>query len=100
MVSQDGRYELSKCVDTSHDYDGGTWYHVWDNVNSTIVYEDDSFQTTKELFETLVNDTLIELKRHLEEAEGDLEVEIDINGANSPMAKAMRLNIANIKREL
>lgn len=46
------------------------------------------------------NDTLIELKRHLEEAEGDLEVEIDINGANSPMAKVMRLNIANIKREL
>jgi hypothetical protein len=54
MKSQDGRYELSKCVDNNHDYDGGTWYHVWDNVDETIIYEDDSFNKTKELFETLV----------------------------------------------
>ena len=54
MKSQDGRYELSKCVDTNYDYDGGTWYHVWDNIDNTIIYEDDSFSKTKELFETLL----------------------------------------------
>jgi len=39
-------------------------------------------------------------KRFLEEAEGDLEVEIDLNGSNSKMARAMRENIANIKRQM
>ena len=39
-------------------------------------------------------------KRFLEEAEGDLEVEIDLNGANSEMARAMRTNIARIKSQM
>lgn len=41
-----------------------------------------------------------ETKRALERAEGDLEVEIDINGAGSPMARAMITNIARIKSSL
>lgn len=41
-----------------------------------------------------------ERKRFLEEVEGDLEVEIDIHGAHSKMAGAMRSNIARIKRQM
>ena len=41
-----------------------------------------------------------ETKRFLEEAEGDLEVEIDLNGANSKMARTMRTNIARIKSQM
>lgn len=41
-----------------------------------------------------------EIKRALDSAEGDLEVEIDINGAGSPMATAMRTNIERLKSSL
>lgn len=41
-----------------------------------------------------------EIKRALDTAEGDLEVEIDINGAGSPMATAMRTNIERLKSSL
>ena len=46
LKSQDERYELSKCVDTNHDYDGGTWYHIWDNTDEVILYENNNFHET------------------------------------------------------
>ena len=53
LLSQDKRYEVSKVVDTYCDYDGGAWYHVWDNVDETILFESDYFCEAKSFFDSL-----------------------------------------------
>jgi len=53
LRSQDKRYEITKVVDTYNDYDGGTWYHVWDNVDEVILFESDYFREAKQFFDSL-----------------------------------------------
>jgi len=52
-VSDDGQYSISKCVDVYHDYDGGTWYHIWDEINECIIFEDDDYNEVVSYFETM-----------------------------------------------
>lgn len=56
IKSTDDRYELSEVDDVYHDYDGGVWWHIWDNETKTIIFEDDDYGIVRDHLEELVGD--------------------------------------------
>ena len=50
------RYTLTKVVDVYHDYDGGTWWHIWDSVDKVILFETNHLHEAKEYLDSLPQD--------------------------------------------
>lgn len=51
-----GYYELVRCVDKDHDYDGGKWWMVWDNNESRVMLETDYYDEAERVYHALAQD--------------------------------------------